>query len=98
MEHDVGLEGTFRLVQEPVGLRGIVVVGDPGSSKTTLLKRLLVLCVEQGPGSLGLPGDLVPVYLPLRDVKDDTRSLADFLPDQLPPTPTSRCPPTSPGP
>ncbi|MEM7202484.1 MAG: SUMF1/EgtB/PvdO family nonheme iron enzyme [Planctomycetota bacterium] len=48
------------------GHRGIVVLGDPGSGKTTQLRRMLLGVLREGPALLGLPDGVVPVYLPLR--------------------------------
>ena len=49
--------------------RGIVILGDPGSGKTTHLKRLLLWCLRGGPETIGLPAEMLPVFLPLRNLK-----------------------------
>lgn len=56
-----------------------MILGDPGSGKTTQLKRLLLFCLRQGSGELGLPEDLLPVFLPLRDLPNTARGLDAFI-------------------
>ena len=67
--------------------KGLVILGDPGSGKTTHLKRLLLWCLSdranEGPEALGLPRDMVPVFLPLRELRDVTRGLDAFIEEQL---------------
>jgi formylglycine-generating enzyme required for sulfatase activity len=59
--------------------RGVVILGDPGSGKTTHLKRLLLACLREGPDSLGLPSDLLPVFLPLRELGDVSSGMESFI-------------------
>jgi formylglycine-generating enzyme required for sulfatase activity len=63
--------------------RGIVLLSDPGSGKTTHLKRVLLWCLRGGLAELGLPQDMIPVFLPLRELQDVTKDLDDFIQDQL---------------
>ena len=63
--------------------RGVVILGDPGSGKTTHLKRLLLWCLRKGGAELGLPEDVVPVYLPLRELRDLSLGLDAFIEQQL---------------
>lgn len=63
--------------------RGIVILGDPGSGKTTHLKRLLLWCLRKGQETIGLPNDMSPVFLPLRELKNLDQGLDVFIQDQL---------------
>ena len=59
--------------------RGVVILGDPGSGKTTHLKRLLLACLREGPAGMGLPSNTVPVFLPLRELDDLTHGIDTFI-------------------
>ncbi|WP_321492403.1 SUMF1/EgtB/PvdO family nonheme iron enzyme [uncultured Desulfobacter sp.] len=50
--------------------RGVVILGDPGSGKTTHLKRLLLWALSKNYETIGLPAGILPVFLPLRELKD----------------------------
>ncbi len=80
--HQIALTEAFREARRRKR-RGIVVLGDPGSGKTTHLKRLLLRCLRRQPADLGLPDDVVPVFLPLRELRDLSQGLDAFIEAQL---------------
>ena len=63
--------------------RGLVILGDPGSGKTTHLKRLLLWCLRQGPEEMGLARESLPVFLPLRDLRDLSKGIDVFIEQTL---------------
>ncbi|MEM9455213.1 MAG: SUMF1/EgtB/PvdO family nonheme iron enzyme [Myxococcota bacterium] len=81
---EVPLSEAFGFAARYSGRRGLVMLGDPGSGKTTQLQRLLLAVMEGGgPGELGLPADIVPVFLPLRNLSDPSIGLEDFVKSEL---------------
>lgn len=75
---DIALAEAFRAAKT-AKRRGIVLLGDPGSGKTTQLKRLLVSCIREGPASLGLDADVLPVFLPLRRLEEASAGVEAFV-------------------
>ncbi len=69
------------LKAEKMGRHGIVILGDPGSGKTTHLKRVLLWIIQKN--YKGLPENMIPVFLPLRELRDLNRSLDVFIQQQL---------------
>lgn len=63
--------------------RGTVILGDPGFGKTTHLKRLLLWCIRKGLETVDLPKGMLPVFLPLRELKRLDKGLDSFIQDQL---------------
>ena len=70
---------------EQRGRRGLVILGDPGSGKTTHLRRMLLWVFEHGSESLGLPSDMLPIFLPLRHLDNLEAGLDAFIETQLRP-------------
>ena len=79
----VPLTEAFRRADELGGRRGLVILGDPGSGKTTHLKRLLLWLIREGPETVGLPPGMVPVFLPLRNLRDLDSGLDAFIESEL---------------
>jgi len=82
---DLGIESLFSTpdASNPHAL----LLGDPGSGKTTGLLKLLHLCLRLGgpPRSLGLPDGILPIFLRLRrfTAEDLDRPFEDFLQREL---------------
>ena len=52
--------------------RLLLIIGDPGSGKTTLMKYYVMCCLDKsGRQQLELPRPLLPVFVPLRQVDPD---------------------------
>jgi hypothetical protein len=79
---EIALPEAFRQCAERKR-RGVVILGDPGAGKTTHLKRLLLSCLRKGAETIGLPKDMLPVFLPLRDLRDLKHGLDRFIQEQL---------------
>jgi len=86
LERRAGTAGPVPVEQLLAENQGLIVLGDPGAGKSTLLKILALACAEgQAEERLGLPGDRLPVLLPLAAyaaaLRERERCLEDFLPD-----------------
>jgi formylglycine-generating enzyme required for sulfatase activity/nucleoside phosphorylase len=66
-----------------LGRRSLVLLGDPGSGKTTHLKQVLLKIIREGPKALGLAAGTIPVFLPLQTVRDRKTKLAGLIREQL---------------
>ena len=75
----VPLTEAFSFATKLGGRRGLVILGDPGAGKTTQLLRLLLKVVGDDATDIGLPADITPVFLPLRDLPTDDVSIDRFL-------------------
>ncbi|MEI6340310.1 MAG: SUMF1/EgtB/PvdO family nonheme iron enzyme [Verrucomicrobiota bacterium] len=69
---DVPVSGMFQLAHS-MGYRGVVVLGDPGSGKTTAARQLCrAILKDADPATtFGLPVGVVPVLIRLRDLRPE---------------------------
>ncbi|MFV2081901.1 MAG: SUMF1/EgtB/PvdO family nonheme iron enzyme [bacterium] len=88
---EISLPDAFRQSEER-GRAGAVILGDPGSGKTTHLKRILLTCLRNGPETIGLPADMLPLFLPLRELDSLNGGLDTFIQAQLSNNPNLKTP------
>ena len=67
-DRDLEIQEAVRLASDK-NYNGLIILGDPGAGKSTLLKYfLLCFAKKEAVRQLNLPGDLLPILLPLRSV------------------------------
>jgi hypothetical protein len=79
---EIALARAFEVAAEH-RMRGVVLLGDPGSGKTTHLEQVLLQVARKGAASIGLPEGTVPVFLPLRRLRDLDAGLPGFIQQEL---------------
>ncbi len=62
----------------PQAMKGVILLGDSGSGKTTRLKQMLLEAVSEAE-STGLREGMVPVFLPLRHLRNVDAGLPGFI-------------------
>lgn len=80
-ESDVELEQIFGL-KDGTNLHRLVL-GEPGAGKTTALLKLHQHCLTEGAESLGLEAGTIPIFLPLRKIRDLSVSLGALAGEYL---------------
>lgn len=68
---------------EKRGRKGLVILGDPGSGKTTHMKRMLLWCLRKGSETMGLSENMLPVFLPLREITHLKNGFEDYIQNQF---------------
>lgn len=79
---EISLATAFVHARE-LGQRGLILLGDPGSGKTTRLQQLRLKVARDGAESIGLPTGTVPIFLPLRNVSHRVEGLGELIAQEL---------------
>ncbi len=79
---EIPLARAFEITQG-LKMRGVVLLGDPGSGKSTYLRQVLLKVKREGAASIGLPAGTVPVFLPLRRLRNLDAGLPAFIQQEL---------------
>lgn len=77
-DRDFGVDEVF----SNISTRHALVLGHPGSGKTTALQKLLHQVAREGPEALGLAPGTVPVFLPLRRFAE-ARPMREWFGEEL---------------
>lgn len=78
-EREIKLRTAFDRGGRKHAIRGVVLLGEPGSGKTTHLKRLAYVLATKSDEVPGLPEGVVPIFLPLRNLEPEMKSLRDLI-------------------
>ncbi len=78
-EREIRLRSAFDRGGRKHAIRGVVLLGEPGSGKTTHLKRLAYVLATKSDEVPGLPEGVVPIFLPLRNLEPEMKSLRDLI-------------------
>ncbi|PRQ10189.1 SUMF1/EgtB/PvdO family nonheme iron enzyme [Enhygromyxa salina] len=78
LSESLSVPAAFALLRERGG-RVLSVGGPFGSGRTCLLAWVWRELVAHGPGSLGLPEDTVPIYVPVQGLTGERRGLGDLI-------------------
>lgn len=71
--HEVFSHATLR------GCRGVVLVGHPGSGKSTHVRRMALWLSRRSAKTLGLPADTVPVLLPVQALSAEAATFREVV-------------------
>ncbi|MCX6916318.1 MAG: dsDNA nuclease domain-containing protein, partial [Verrucomicrobia bacterium] len=84
VEEDVTLSEVFQRARS-FGLRGVLLLGDPGAGKTTGAKQFCWRLLQESPEVLGLPPKAFPVFLRLRNLTKEllAKDLRAFICDAV---------------
>jgi predicted NACHT family NTPase len=83
LDRQIDLDKAFVHASRLADRRGIVILGDPGAGKTTQLKCLLLWTIRKDPTAIGLPNGIVPLFLPLRELRDHRGGIDAFVAREL---------------